>query len=343
MNILRAIYPKPTRDLIKPASVTFVVLAITILAVASFATAGAAGHVETVVEFDPGAGELPEGVTVDKTGNVFVSLSPLGQLARVEPGSNVAEPFGYIEGLQPGDFGLLGLEADALGNVYGGVLSTNPDAHGVWRFDRKTGAAERVPGSEQIAFPNDVAFDKRGTMYVTDTTQGEIWRVTMGGAAEVWKADPLLEGTGAAGFGFPLGANGIAIRHNTIYVGVTETSLIVTIPILPDGLAGEAEIRNDLFADGVAIDGIALDVHGNVYVANPIGNVVVRVNEDGSLDTLAAEADGLDRPTSIAFGTGNGERQSIYAVNFSVALGFPLGTGPALSKIAVGVPGLPQP
>ena len=49
---------------------------------------------------------------------------------------------------------MLGLTAHPDGSVYAGVFSTNPDSHGVWRFDVDTGEAERVPGTEQIGLPN---------------------------------------------------------------------------------------------------------------------------------------------------------------------------------------------
>ena len=47
-----------------------------------------------LVAFSPTAGQLPEGFAVDGTGNVFVSLSSLGQLVVVKPGSRKAQPFG---------------------------------------------------------------------------------------------------------------------------------------------------------------------------------------------------------------------------------------------------------
>lgn len=321
------------------ATLLLAVAAATMLFSASLA--GAAGHAETVVSFDPDAGQLPEGVTVDKRGNVFASLSPLGQLVKIDAGSDVAEPFGSVAGLVPGDIGLIGLAVDAPGNVYGGVFSQNPDANGVWRFDRVTGEATRVPGTGAIGLPNSVAFDKRGTMYITDSITGAVWRVPRGASAEPWIVDPLLAGDGSLGFPFPIGANGIAVRHNTVYVGVTETGAIVTVSILPDGSAGTAELL--VQSPGLVVDGIALDVHGNVYVANPVPSSIVRVGSDGSLTTLATDADGLDGPTSVAFGTGGGDRQSLYVVNFSIALGTPLGAGPSVMKVDVGQPGLPQP
>jgi sugar lactone lactonase YvrE len=302
----------------------------------------ALNHVETVVVFDPNAGQLPEGVTVDKTGNVFISLTPLGELVKVKTGSDSAQPFGSVHGLMPDDMGLIGLAVDAPGNVYGTVVSTNPDTHGVWKFDRKTGAEERVVGTEAVVFPNSIAFDKRGTMYISDTIMGAVWRVPRNGTAETWIQDTLLEGDGSFGFPFPIGANGIAVRHNTVYIGVSEKASIVTVPILPDGSAGIVTLWAQLPASNL-VDGIALDVHGNVYVAAPTINSILRVNVDGSIDTLATVADNLDAPTSIAFGTGKGNRHSLYAVNFSAAIAPPGGAGPSLVRIQVGVPGQPVP
>lgn len=47
-----------------------------------------------------------------------------------------------------------------------------------------------------------------------------------------------------------------------------------------------------------------------------------------------------DGPTSLVFGTHETDRESVYAVNFSVALGTPLGAGPSLVKVVVSQPSL---
>lgn len=39
---------------------------------------------------------MPEGIAVDKEGNVFVSIAPLGQLWRIPHGSNQPEIFGMV-------------------------------------------------------------------------------------------------------------------------------------------------------------------------------------------------------------------------------------------------------
>jgi sugar lactone lactonase YvrE len=255
----------------------------------------------------------------------------LGKLVKIAPGSNKAEPFGEVSGLMEGDFGLIGLAVDASGNVYGGVFSANPEAHGVWKFDGTTGAETRVDGSQSITLPNAVDFSGDGTMYVTDTIAGAIWRVPVGGAAEEWITDPLLAGNESFGFPFPVGANGIVVRDRTVYVGVSETGLVVTVPINSDGSAGQALVFAEV-AD-VFIDGIALDEQGNVYIANPMADAIVKVSANGTVETIAGAGDGLDTPTSLVIGTGAGNENTLYVSNFSVGLGRPLGAGPSIVAI----------
>jgi sugar lactone lactonase YvrE len=294
----------------------------------------AAGHSETVVAFDPETFQFSEGVAVDADGNVYASLSPHGQLVRVAPGADLAETVGSVDGIGEGDNGLLGLAVGPDGAVYGALMSQNPDANGVWRFDPATGSAERVAGTEAIFFPNEPSFGDDGTMYVTDTIAGAVWRVPEGGSAESWIQDPLLEGTGEFGFGFPLGANGIEVVGDTAYVGVSETAQVVAIPINDDGTAGTPTtfVQHDS-----PVDGVAVDAAGNVYTAHPFVNEVRRVNADGDIEVVANVDDSLDAPTSVAIGPG-AEGETAYIANFTgVPLGLDeVGAGPSVVSVPTG-------
>jgi len=313
------------------------------------AAAGAAGHAELVATFDAEAGQLSEGVAVDKTGNAFVSLAPLGQLVKFAPGSSDYEVFRSIPDWTGQGAGFLGLAVDARGNVYGAAQSAG--STGVWRFDRTTGDATLIPGTDQITFPNSLAFDKVGNLYVTDSlsesaganSKGAVWRIGRDGTVEKWVESTDLGGTGIFGLATPVGANGIAYRHGTIYVANTEKVSILAIPVLTDGSAGDISAvaaGPELFPP----DGIALDVHGGIYVAAVSASAVQRVNPDGTIDTIAAGAgDYLDIPSSVAFGTGAGMKQTLYAVNLALIPELGTGIGPALVAIDVGVPGLPLP
>jgi sugar lactone lactonase YvrE len=233
-----------------------------------------------------------------------------------------------------------GLAVDAPGNVYA-TFAFNPDTQGVYRID-KSGDAERLPGTENILWANAIAFDDRGTLYITDSWIGAIWRVAQHGSAEVWLQHELLEGLNEI-FGFPpVGANGIAYYHGSLYVANTEKGLLVRIPIMKGGTPGEPEVvveGSELYG----LDGITLDVHGNIYGALVLQNKLVKIDpHDVEITVLLTADDGLDMPASLAFGTGKGNRQTLFFTNFSL-LGSHTGFGPAVLKIGIGIPGLPLP
>jgi sugar lactone lactonase YvrE len=276
------------------------------------------GH--TIASFDAAAGQFSEGVAVAADGTVYASLSVLGQLVRVVPGQDGFEVVGSVAGLGEGDAGILGLAVDTDGAVYGAVVSANAEARGVWRFDVEAGTAERVPGTQEIAFPNAISIDGQGALYVTDSLGGAVWRVLPGGAAEQWVQHDLLMGAEV-----PIGANGIALDEaaGTIYVAVAARGTLVAIPIQADGSAGEPAIHTEFTSNQgfIGVDGVALDGAGNLYVAQPLANVVVRVSPDGTIAPVATVADGLDGPTSVAVGPGADGVKTLFIASWSDALG----------------------
>jgi sugar lactone lactonase YvrE len=310
-------------------------LAALLIAVAAPGQIGANGLIEVVRSYDDPQVELPEGIAVDKRGNLYVSLAPPGQIWKITPdgAESLLADFG--------EWGSLGLAVDAPGNVYFGHSSFNPDTHGVYRVTR-SGDVKRLPGTEAIGLPNALAFDKRGNLYVTDSSLGAIWRIRRRGSVELWLQHVLLEGLGEIPDYPPIGANGIAYRHRNLYVANTEKGLMVRIPILKSGAAGDPEI----IAEGphlYGLDGIALDVHGTIYAALVLQSKLVRINAvNGDVVELATADDGIDEPASLAFGTGRGDRQSLFVTNYAV-MPPEAGFGPAVLKMDVGVPGLPLP
>jgi sugar lactone lactonase YvrE len=304
----------------------------------------------------------PEGVAVDKVGNVYVSV-------------NVASGSDQIWNFAPSgvksvlvDFGTpgyaCGLAVDAVGNVY--MARPIVQEHGVFRVGPDRDAV-LLPGSEQIIGADALAFDQRGTLYISEIfsgsiaapEQGGIWRVPKGKTAELWLRDDLLTGLGPTLFPYPVGANGIAFYHGDLYVINTDKALIVRVQVRPDGSPGQPEVwkqvgdvPESLFYQSpyfpLMLDGLALDVHGNVYIAVPSRSAIVRINAaDRSQETVAVYPDvPLDAPLSLAFGTGKGERESVFVTNsgmtglFLPGLPWP---GPGLVKIDVGIPGLPLP
>jgi sugar lactone lactonase YvrE len=304
--------------------------------------AAASGPVMWIQTYDPAAGEFPEGIAVDKQGNVFVSMAPLGQIRKISPEDTETLFYQF-----PAGAALTGLAVDAPGNVYVGVFARGADPGGVWRIDRNGGPASRLPGTEKIFLPNGLAFDNQGNLYVTDTyvlgsapPAGAIWRIPPHGDAQLWLQDSeLLGGRGNIPDYPPLGANGIAFRHNRLYVASTEKGVIAQVPVLPDGSAGALSVVAQ-GSDLIMVDGLAMDVHGAIYAALIGQDRVVTVNPDtGDITQLVGAADGVDGPASLAFGTGRGNRQDLYFTNYAVLSR----AHPGVLKMDVGVPGMPLP
>lgn len=316
------------------------IVAAAMLAAFSPTAAQANPKVHVVVAFDESRGQNTEGVAVDRAGNRFVSVSPLGDLWKIPAGSAQPEPFGHVDGIVAGrDFGLIGLAANRSGDVYGCVQSADAGVNGVWRFDHRTGDATRLPGTEAIGVPNGLALDHRGNLYVADST-GAIWKIRPGHPAKIWVQDPALQGDGS--LGLFLGANGIAFRDHVFTVTNTERRTILRIR-KDEGSAGPIHVVTTL-PTGDNPDGVAISEDGNAYIALNLASAIGRVSPAGGFHVIA-DGDPLDFPSSLAFGTTRGEHRTLFGVNFSIGemFGLPPGFGPALWRLRVASRGLPLP
>ncbi len=321
---------------------------------------------EVVLTLDAARREFPEGIAVDHLDNVYLGLRFRGEVLRFRPGGapEVVTRFAAADanGNPLLDQGLLGLATDERGNVYAAVASFDPgtgglaSTHGVWRISPE-GERARIPGTQAIFYPNALAFDRRGNLFVSSSTgppttpstfaEGGIWRVPRAGSAELWLRDPELTGTGDVAPGpLPVGANGIAHHAGSLFVANSEKRQVVEVPIRPDGSPGPTRVvvrfpgptTANPFA-GV-LDGLAVDACGDLYPVIIGESRVVRVSPDGEeVETIAGPADGLQTPTSVAFG-GREDGRSAFIAEFA-ALAPLLGQAPEpkVVKVEVGVPG----
>ncbi|HET8753018.1 MAG TPA: SMP-30/gluconolactonase/LRE family protein [Salinimicrobium sp.] len=270
------------------------------------------GMVSTHTSFDATSMQLPESIAIDHHGNIYLSMSPLREIWKLNPDGTFIEVVANFVEMEPGLLGVSGLQFDPNGNLYVAISSTNTNMKGVWKIS-SGGEKVRIAGTENISLANDLAIMPNGTIYITDSA-GVIWRYMPGEEAEVWIQDASLEGTGAFGLDFAIGANGIVATKTAVIVANTEKGQLVNIPVLPDKSAGTPEILND---DLFGIDGLTSDASGEIiYAAVNAGNKVVRINSDGSNLIELASGAPLDFPTSLAFGTGK-QRHTLFITNFA--------------------------
>ena len=193
-----------------------------------------------------------------------------------------------------------------------------------------------------FTFPNAIAEDLLGNLYVSDSVQGSITRVAQNGSRKtLWSSSSLLLASDTA---FPpLGANGVAfdLLFRNLYVANTGNDRIIRIPVLHDGSAGTAQV----FADGATIDasqqtthaldgadGIAFDILGNLYVASNQNNEIQVLSPLGRLAARYTTA-ALDFPASFVFrGT------QLFFTNASL---FDGGVGSAVFVLQTLLPGAP--
>jgi sugar lactone lactonase YvrE len=255
--------------------------------------------------------------TANGPSKVF-AYSPEGQLLRTYT----------ISGQDPNaDNGVQVAAYDAKGRLY--LLDQHPAR--VLRLDPATGSQttyatfKDVPpcsppgvGNECSATTTDnppepdyAAWGTDGSMYVTDYTQGLIWRVPPnGGAAHVWFTDARLDG-------LQFGPAGIQLMpdHSTLLFSTSagpagdpssaSTGELYKLPIQPNGNPGTI---TKLWESGPAEapDGIALAQSGNIYVClvGPNVNAIAVVAPDGKELARIRHDTGdppFDEPASVWF------------------------------------------
>ena len=160
------------------------------------------------------------------------------------------------------------------------MASADPAVNGVWRFDRRTGDAARLPGTAAIGLPNGLAFDKVGTLFIADST-GAIWRVPWGGSASLVVRDDVVDRRRQ-----PRRVHrrdGIAVRHGALIVTNTERRTMLAVSKSGDEIDVSARLP-----EGANPDGLALDVHGDAFLAINAQNAIGRVTPVGAFEIVVS-------------------------------------------------------
>jgi len=195
------------------------------------------------------------------------------------------------------------------------------------RVDPATHAVTTVASG--FAFPNGLARDHAGNLFVSDSFKGTIFRVGPRGSVSVWSHDPLLSPHGF------VGVNDLAFdrAQRFLYTDNSDNMQLLRIPVEKDGSAGQGQI----FVSGLegAPDGVQFDVKGNLYVCMNSINQVQVFSPDGQVVTrlIGTGTNAMDFPASLVL---NG--RTLYISDFSILDG---GVNSRVSSVRVPFPGLP--
>ena len=273
----------------------------------------------------------PMGVATDSAGNVYVADTSNNTIRKITPAGVVTTLAGQAGSIGSADgtgsaarFNQPGAVAtDGAGNVYvadqnnytirkitpAGVVTTLAGLAGSNGYGDGTGSAAR------FWFPHGVATDGVGNVYVADTENETIRKITPAGVVTTLAGQPLIigseDGTGsAAHFFFPWGvatdtAGNVYVMdaYNNTLRKITPGGVVTSVA----GLAGNKYGSADGTGSAARFNGpfgVATDNGGNVYVADSNNATIRKITPSGAVSTFAGSAG----QRGSADGTGSGAR-----------------------------------
>lgn len=269
-------------------------ISLALLATAPATRAWERGKVETFATLPPGEAH-PEGITVDREGNVYVATVAVNKPASSEGTLLVFDARGRhlrTVGIQGSSRLLLDIEFHPR---TGRLLVADYKAGKVLSVDPKTGASSvfmTVTGKNPGL--NGMTFDAAGNLYVTDSHQGIIWKVGPdGGEGSAWVTSPLLKPTRLPP---GIGANGLAFNSGktALFVANTANDIVVRVPLGPALEPGTPEVFVHRVGGGP--DGLHIDEHDNLWIAcNQSNELLVLEPTQGRVIAKLGDFGGIDR------------------------------------------------
>jgi sugar lactone lactonase YvrE len=196
----------------------------------------------------------PAGVAVDQWGNLYVADTENHRIRKIDPGGAVTTLAG----------------------------SASP------------GLADGLGTAASFRFPSNIAVDRNGNLYVTDTESHSIRKITPTGQVSTLAGSTTpgsADGVGtAASFDGPYG---VAVDANAnVYVAdlnnnrirkITPTGVVTTLAGWQRGSADGTGTAASFFQPA----GIAVDAGGHLYVSDYGNNIIRKITPEGLVTTLA--------------------------------------------------------
>ncbi len=264
------------------------------------------GEVERFATLPAGEGH-PEGSAADGHGAIYVSTFDLRRASAGSPGPGrmfVFDRHGeLLRTVMIAGASHLLLDL-AFHPTSGALLAVDFGNQRVLTVDPHTGASSvfaTIPGGA-AAGPNMLHFDRAGSVYLSDSFQGVIWKIpAAGGAPERWVDHPSLRTMGVP----PFGAVGLGFNRagDAMFVAVSGNDQIVRIPVTA-GVPGTPAV----FVNSVnGPSGLLIDEDDNLWITASQADEVVVLDPTGRVIAKLGDFDGISRrgaPRGLLFPVG---------------------------------------
>lgn len=255
--------------------------------------------------------DITESVAVASDGTVFTAATCSGYIYQIDTAgiSSIIGKIPFAGDTSSCDkFNALGVALAEDGGIWVVVASFEPQYNGIWQIHPNGSTELAYPMDPTSApLPNDLTFDSDGTLYITESTIGSIWRASPSGKVHQWFTSNLLSPP-AGGYG----ANGIAFKDDALYVGNTSKGIIVRIPIESDGSPGNPDIITE---EALGIDGMDFGPRGQLFGVSAYLSRLEWIHENGEVEILLGLMDDgmmMPYPTGLAVSQVNGESTVVY-------------------------------
>ena len=284
------------------------------------------GSVTTPVSLPPPWGN-PQGIAIDATGNFYITDPRYGTVSKISPTGVITTFAGMNDrggtndgtGTQARFWSPTGIAIDSAGNFYvadaysytirkitpDGVVTTlaGLSLGGTTGVYGERGSTDGTGTAARFFYPNGVATDGNGNVYVADTGNNMIRKITPGGAvstlASLAGGSGTTEGTGIVARFWNPGSVGVD-RTGNVYVA--DTSNLTIRKITPVGVvntfAGSTQSNGVADGTGAAAQfshpaGVAVDNADNVYIADRWNTTLRKITPGAAVTTIAGDPGSL--------------------------------------------------
>ena len=228
-----------------------------------------------------------EGPAVDARGNIYaVNYARQQTIGKVSP-DGAGEVFLTLPGKSTGN----GIRFNRQGDMF----IADYVEHAIYKVASGHNTPIVHAREDRMSQPNDIAITAQGVLYASDPDwahgTGRVWRIDLDGKVKL-----VAEHMGTT--------NGIEVSPdgNTLYVNESVQRAVWAFTIAPDGSLHDKRLVIQFVDFG--LDGMRVDVEGNLYVTRHGKGTVVKLTPTGNIlqeiDVLGA------MPSNICFGGPDG-------------------------------------